>query len=475
MNLRTGRRTLRRGLPKEGLVEHGNFASRSVGDGPLLGTMRITRILLCLAALAGQTTGVTRQPPAYAALNLRRRHAPDPMRLRGGELQRTQSAEVAIEEAGRDLLANCKVVRRPGALADLKMGDVIGFGSFSTVHAALNAYGDHLAIKKIRLQEDDAVMVKRMQREIQILGSMNHRNIVKLVDVFSDDSVNESVNSTVSIAMERCMGGELFDFVNDFQTFLGNGERSWRRTGTNQTLIVTEGHIAKMVQQILLAVNYLHDKGVVHRDLKLENVMLSEAFAVEKDPEIKLIDFGFSRDDEGRRDMFSACGSTLYIAPEVLTAKEKKSGYGRECDLWAVGVMTYILLCCTPPFMGPTSYDIGCAIKSGKYRYPEYAIVSDEAKNLIRHLLELNPAKRYTVKEALQDPWILRHAGPPPPEVIFPSIAAEQATQKRKGALLGFQLPELLSGKWLRHMVPQWHNQIHEKTPLGAIDVATVR
>mmetsp|Transcript_17574 Transcript_17574/g.27183 ORF Transcript_17574/g.27183 Transcript_17574/m.27183 type:complete len:182 (-) Transcript_17574:4-549(-) len=152
--------------------------------------------------------------------------------------------------------------------------------------------------------------------------------------------------------------------------------------------------------------------------------------------------------------MYSACGSTLYIAPEVLTAKERKSGYGRECDLWAVGVMTYILLCCTPPFMGPTSYDIGLAIKGGKYSYPEYAIVSDEAKDLIKHLLDLDPARRYTVKQALHHPWIVRHAGPPPADVSLSS--PPEAEKPRKAALLGFQLPELLTGKWLRHMVRQW-------------------
>jgi serine/threonine protein kinase len=94
---------------------------------------------------------------------------------------------------------------------------------------------------------------------------------------------------------ERCMGGELFDFVNDFQTFHANGERSWRRTNTTEMLTVTEEHVAKMIRQILLAVDYMHSMDVVHRDLKLENVMLTEPFAADKEPEVKVVDLGFSR------------------------------------------------------------------------------------------------------------------------------------------------------------------------------------
>ena len=104
--------------------------------------------------------------------------------------------------------------------------------------------------------------------------------------------------------------------------------------------------------------------------------------------------------------MMTACGSTLYIAPEVLTAKSTGMGYGKECDLWAVGVMAYILICCRPPFSGATSWHVGQAIQKGAYTYPEYALVTDAAKQLIAGLLQVNPGKRLTAKEALNMPWI---------------------------------------------------------------------
>jgi serine/threonine protein kinase len=104
--------------------------------------------------------------------------------------------------------------------------------------------------------------------------------------------------------------------------------------------------------------------------------------------------------------MMTACGSTLYIAPEVLTAKSTGMGYGKECDLWAVGVMAYILICCRPPFSGATSWHVGQAIQKGAYTYPEYALVTDGGKQLIAGLLQVNAGKRLTAKEALNMPWI---------------------------------------------------------------------
>ena len=274
------------------------------------------------------------------------------------------------------------------------------------------------------------------------------------------------------------MGGELFDFVNDFQTFHANGERSWRRTNTTEMLTVTEEHVAKMIRQILLAVDYMHSMDVVHRDLKLENVMLTEPFAADKEPEVKVVDLGFSRQvfgttppvspvsharlvlactaasscgstvteqrvdggggdggctqadcarASGTNEMFTACGSTLYIAPEVLSAKTTGKGYGRECDLWAVGVMSYILLCCRPPFSGDSSYSVGQAIQKGAFSYPDYALVSEEAKELIAGLLHVDPARRLTAKQALQMPWIAAMA--PLPEQQ-PTAAAKVVTTR---------------------------------------------
>lgn len=154
--------------------------------------------------------------------------------------------------------------------------------------------------------------------------------------------------------------------------------------------------------------------------------------------------------------MVTACGSTLYIAPEVLTAKSSGKGYGRECDLWAVGVMTYILLCCRPPFSGATSFDIGQSIRKGVFSYPDYALVSEEAQELIAGLLEIDPAKRLTAKEALQTSWIARVAPSPPLNPAQPLAQQQQLEVENDAAMQGAEqrqsrAPVLTS--WLRGIV----------------------
>uniref|UniRef100_A0A7S0EW96 Protein kinase domain-containing protein n=1 Tax=Hanusia phi TaxID=3032 RepID=A0A7S0EW96_9CRYP len=372
------------------------------------------------------------------------------LRLRGGEEQRRVQDDFIMGETQ--------------SLQSLQIGDVIGFGSFSTVHAGIGDGEIPVAVKRTRINSDDVVNLKRIEREISILGSLKHRNVVKLLHVMKEKgSHGEEV---VSLVLERCLGGELFDFVNDFQTFHANGDRSWRRSNTTEVLTVKEEHIVKIIYHILVAVEYLHSQHVVHRDLKLENVMFEEPFNVDKEPVVKLIDFGFSREFGNERDMFTACGSTLYIAPEVLMAKETGLGYSSECDLWAVGVMSFILLCCKPPFSGPTSYDIGCAIKSGNYSYPDYALVSDEAKDFIAGLLELNPSKRLTARQALEHAWIRRYV-PQEDEGWgrrigkFLAVPRDSSKESCVGLSEGW---EVSLGKWLRHMVPHWRASIRGRS-----------
>ena len=122
----------------------------------------------------------------------------------------------------------------------VELGEVIGFGSFSTVYAGETVAGDSVAVKRVALKNTDDINRMRLQREIHILSSLEHPHVVRLRRVIQDEGF-------VSLVLDRCMGGELFDFVNDFQTFHANGERSWRRTNTTDMQTVTELHIAKMV------------------------------------------------------------------------------------------------------------------------------------------------------------------------------------------------------------------------------------
>lgn len=205
--------------------------------------------------------------------------------LRGGEgssLRGSLSAEDLDDDQSSESDSDVSV----------ELTSIIGFGSFSTVYAGETRTGESVAVKRVQLQNTDEVNLKRLQREIRMLSKMDHPNVVRLLRVIEDEEC-------VSLVQERCMGGELFDFVNDFQTFHANGERSWRRTNTTEMLTVTEEHIAKMVRQILLAVDYMHTCNIVHRDLKLENVMLTRPFSADKEPEVKVVDLGFSREISG--------------------------------------------------------------------------------------------------------------------------------------------------------------------------------
>jgi len=363
------------------------------------------------------------------------------LRLRGGQDHVTRATSVTEEDDVMDAELGSE---ESDSEVSIELTSILGFGSFSTVYAGETRTGESLAVKRVQLQNADDVSRRRLKREIRILSAMDHPNIVQLQRVIED-------GDCVSLVQEQCTGGELFDFVNDFQTFHANGERSWRRTNTTEMLTVTEVHIAKMIRQILLAVDYMHSCNVVHRDLKLENVMLTAPFTADTDPVIKVVDLGFSREWTGGNDMFTACGSTLYIAPEVLTAKATGKGYGRECDLWAVGVMTYILLCCRPPFTGATSWDVGQAINKGAYAYPEYALVSEEARELIRGLLEVDPAKRLTAKEALKSSWIARVEPPDPAQAQSPDKEDLQEVLPAGPAMRQGRTGSLTS--WLRSLV----------------------
>ena len=134
----------------------------------------------------------------------------------------------------------------------VELGEVIGFGSFSTVYAGETAAGDSVAVKRVALKNTDDINRMRLKREIHILSSLEHPHVVRLRRVIQDEGF-------VSLVLDRCMGGELFDFVNDFQTFHANGERSWRRTNTTEMQTVTELHLAKMVPpQHPCLVGHLH-------------------------------------------------------------------------------------------------------------------------------------------------------------------------------------------------------------------------
>eukprot|EP01104_Vermistella_antarctica_P005896 TRINITY_DN16642_c0_g2_i1.p1 TRINITY_DN16642_c0_g2~~TRINITY_DN16642_c0_g2_i1.p1 ORF type:complete len:800 (+),score=282.95 TRINITY_DN16642_c0_g2_i1:290-2401(+) len=195
--------------------------------------------------------------------------------------------------------------------------------------------------------------------------------------------------SHLFLVMELIEGGELFDRIVDQGTF-------------------SEKLAAQITAQILQGVKYLHAEGVVHRDLKPENILVADVpGGKENDIVCKIADFGLSRLMDKQGVLETACGTPNYVAPEVLYA----TGYGPSVDLWAVGVILYILLSGFWPFDAENAAELYDQIMGGRYSFPdsEWKYISKEAKDMVRGLLTVDPKKRLDALQALQHPWLRTH------------------------------------------------------------------
>ena len=215
-----------------------------------------------------------------------------------------------------------------------------------------------------------------INKEINILKSLDHPNIIKVYEFYSSAKYIYIIN-------ELCTGGELFDKIVEVKYF-------------------SESAACNIMRQLLSAVAYCHEKGVIHRDLKPENILIESS--EEKDKEffhIKVIDFG-TCEILKKKKLTEQIGTSFYIAPEVL-----KNGYNEKCDLWSCGIILYILLCGSPPFYGKNEKEIFKKILDGNFtfRHKIWNKVSSEAKNLVLKLLQVDPTKRLSAKEALEDVW----------------------------------------------------------------------
>jgi len=207
---------------------------------------------------------------------------------------------------------------------------------------------------------------------------MGHQNILTLVDYF------ETMNN-LYLVTDLALGGELFDRIC--------------RKGSYY-----ESDAADLIRATLSAVAYLHDHGIVHRDLKPENLLFRTP---EDNADLLIADFGLSRimDEEQFHVLTTTCGTPGYMAPEIF----KKTGHGKPVDLWALGVITYFLLCGYTPFDRDSDFEEMQAILNADYSFTPLEYwrgVSDSAKDFIRRCLTIDPAKRMTAHEALQHPFV---------------------------------------------------------------------
>ena len=256
----------------------------------------------------------------------------------------------------------------------------LGSGSFGKVYLAQNKFTkEKVALKQIKKSNKDLLSDGEIKDEIEILKTLDHPDIVRIIESFN-------TKDSYVLVTEYCEGGELFDQVR------------------NQ---LSETQIAIIFRQLLSGLAYLHSHNIVHRDLKLENILIHETEKSKTTGEdlfnIKIIDFGTARIfDNKKRKPQSIVGSSYYIAPEVLKQK-----YNKECDLWSVGVILYMFIVGHAPFDGCDDDEITDNIQRGVYRKDDkrWKRASKEVKDLIQKLLVYQPKKRLTAIQALRHPW----------------------------------------------------------------------
>jgi len=271
-----------------------------------------------------------------------------------------------------------------------ELKEELGKGAFSVVKRCVQRHtGLEFAAKIINTKKLSARDFQKLEREARICRKLQHPNIVRLHDSIQEESFHYLVFDLVT-------GGELFEDIVAREFY-------------------SEADASHCIQQILESVNHCHSNGVVHRDLKPENLILSEKpksqpenlllASKTKGAAVKLADFGLAIEVQGdQQAWFGFAGTPGYLSPEVL----KKEPYGKPVDIWACGVILYILLVGYPPFWDEDQHRLYAQIKAGAYDYPspEWDTVTPEAKNLINQMLTVNPSKRIRAEEALKHPWI---------------------------------------------------------------------
>lgn len=255
----------------------------------------------------------------------------------------------------------------------------IGQGSYGSVCKCVARGADHLRACKT-ISKHHMKNLDRFKQEIRIMKMMDHPNIIKLYESFED-------SRNFYLIMELCSGGELFDRIIEEGHF-------------------TEAQAAIVMQHIFRAMYYMHENKVTHRDLKPENFLFTTKEAIVHSL-LKIIDFGLACTFDDGKILTTKAGTPYYVAPQVLAGK-----YDYMADLWSCGVIMYVVLCGYPPFYGETDAEVLAKVRIGHFAFnqADWKRVSEDAKNLIRALLKMNPKDRFTAEQALDHDWVKKRA-----------------------------------------------------------------
>ncbi|KAK3553998.1 hypothetical protein QTP70_019113 [Hemibagrus guttatus] len=264
---------------------------------------------------------------------------------------------------------------------EYQLYEELGKGAFSIVRRCVKkSTGQEYAAKIINTKKLTARDHQKLEREARICRLLKHPNIVRLHDSISEEGFHYLVFDLVT-------GGELFEDIVAREYY-------------------SEADASHCINQILESVSHIHQHDIVHRDLKPENLLLASKM---KGAAVKLADFGLAIEVQGdQQAWFGFAGTPGYLSPEVL----RKDPYGKPVDIWACGVILYILLVGYPPFWDEDQHKLYQQIKAGAYDFPspEWDTVTPEAKNLINQMLTINPAKRITADQALKHPWVCQRS-----------------------------------------------------------------
>ena len=285
-------------------------------------------------------------------------------------------------------------------IGDITLSKLLGKGSYGEVYLSLKRNENkYFATKKINKIKADTEMTRYFKYEINILRILNHQNIVKLEEI-KEDYYN------YYIVMEYINGGELSDYLKKYMLKYNKP--------------FPEDIVQYLMKQIVDALIYIHDLNIIHRDLKLENIMVS--FDSEKDKEelnmmkakIKIIDFGFAIILPSKFSLTnSAVGTFMYMDPKIIkefnnqALVDKSRGYGKEADIWSLGCICYQLFRGKYPFEAKTFEELVGKINLGKYRLPRTA--STEIVSFLDKMLKYDGKDRSTARELINEPFLIKN------------------------------------------------------------------
>eukprot|EP00834_Sanchytrium_tribonematis_P004878 NODE_264_length_11354_cov_1.067170.p3 type:complete len:434 gc:universal NODE_264_length_11354_cov_1.067170:4469-5770(+) len=255
-------------------------------------------------------------------------------------------------------------------VANYELLDELGYGNFSKVklarHVRTNQYVAIKIMQKSKIGKDS---LQKAGREIKVMRLLNHPHIVKLDEVIE-------TTTHLYLILEYCSGGDIFDYIEL------NGK-------------LNESESRKFFKQIVSAIEYCHGRHVLHRDLKLENLLLDDHM------NIKVADFGFTNTYKKDRKLLTSCGSPPYAAPELFLGKPY---YGPEIDVWSLGVVLFAMSCGNLPFSGKNIQEIRREVLRGKVAYPKH--LTDDCVDLISRILVPDPQLRYNLNDIKNHIWM---------------------------------------------------------------------